>query len=570
MRVQSGPSGLLLETFTNAAQSDDPGRALSELMRDCVAQTGAARGDLYLLDLSHNSFVLDCSTSEPSSVSSISLHSNDRPRMDLVVKRVLETRQPVCVDGIKANRAFEVLLVPICRENACLGLIRLTANDSFQEGAVSTAQLVAQIAAFLLEKRYALRLLTVLEKPINYNQSRDGFLDHLMLIAADASGFPYIVLRELDKDGSSLECIRSFGFSNLTPADLHLAPLSDYPSFEAAIVGRGTRILESLPKSGTPVGALAESEGLERVVVVPVIVGADVFGTASFSIACDHNITRLEQRGLEAIANFIGGAIANYRNVGLAHEVFFERAKAAAAFTTVDVAQAARHEARNYVHNAQTNMLTLSKMVGKSSSSKGKPDITSLIDDVFNDLGNIDIALDKIKAITKPLDHAREAYELSRLWQEAFDLVGGRLHAMNVRYTIRGSVLVDCIPDLLRHGFLQLVLNSIDSFKASGKKRGHAITVTIERPNDDQVFMRYSDNGMGLDIAGLMGKDFQGTPKVTDIFLPGVTTKEGGSGYGLYLVRRALAEHHGSIDLCDYRNGMSFDMVLTRRPAREI
>jgi signal transduction histidine kinase len=563
----------LVDTLGRAAQSDDPSEVLRALLEQISAHTGATSGDLYLLDLSKSGFARAFSTNgnDHRAPDWLPLGSATRARLDSATRTVLETMQPVRGEQSATDASFRTLLVPISRENACLGLISLSTNGAFEEAHVPAVQIVAQLAAYHLETHYTLRLLTVMEKPINYHQSRDEFLDDLMLRAAEASGFPYIVLRELDKDGSSLECIRFFGFSNVTLADLHLTPLSDYPLFEAAIVGRGTRVLAgNVAQSGTVIGELAESEGVERVVVVPIIVGADVFGTASFSIACDHDITRLQQRGLEAIANSIGGAIASYRNMGLANEVFFERAKAAAAFTTVDVAQAARHEARNYVHNAQTNMLTLSKMVGKSSSSKGKPDIASLIDDVFNDLGNIDIALDKIKAITKPVDHAREAYELSRLWQEAFDLVGGRLHAMNVRYTIRGSVLVDCIPDLLRHGFLQLVLNSIDSFKASGKKRGHAISVTIERPNEDQVFMRYTDNGIGLDIAGLMGRDFQGTPKVTDIFLPGVTTKEGGSGYGLYLVRRALAEHHGSIDLCDYRNGMSFDIVLTRRPMRDI
>jgi nitrogen-specific signal transduction histidine kinase len=74
--------------------------------------------------------------------------------------------------------------------------------------------------------------------------------------------------------------------------------------------------------------------------------------------------------------------------------------------------------------------------------------------------------------------------------------------------------------------------------------------------------MKYTDNGIGVDVSRLMGKDFQGTPRITDIFLPGVTTKPAGSGYGLYLVRRALDSHHGSIDLVDYRNGISFKISI--------
>lgn len=560
----------LLTTFHHVARSEDPSEALHTLVRDCVSQTSAARGDLYLLDLSESRLALAFSTA-PEHVSgrekAIPLTPSALRRTDWRFRKVFKTNTVVLGNsaGESETGSSRELFVPITRDRACLGMIRLVPNVSaLSSDDRSSAQLAAQLAAFLVEKKYTLQLLTVIEKRINYQQPRDQFLDELMLLAAEASGFPYIVLRELDDEHTALECIRSYGYAELPAASLHLAPLSNYPLFEQAVVTRATQVIaENASDSDSVVTHVAQREELQRVVIVPILVGETVYGTASFAVACDHHVTTLEQRGLEAIANCLGGAIANYRNVGLAHEVFFERAKSAAAFTTVDVAQAARHEARNFIHNAQTNMTTLSKMVGKSPL-KGKVDVSSLIDDVFNDLNRVDIALDKIKAITKPVDHVRETYPLDKLWQEAIELVGGRLRAMNVRYAVRGDVSVECVPDLLRHGFLQLVLNSIDSFKETGNKRGHTISVSIEDSNDC-VLMKYIDNGIGLDVTKLMGKNFQESPRVTDIFLPGVTTKVGGSGYGLYLMRRALDAHRGSIDLLDYRNGMSFKITVAKR-----
>jgi signal transduction histidine kinase len=450
----------------------------------------------------------------------------------------------------------------VIRERAILGVIRLVRGDRpFDDDEVAAIDLAAELAAFLIETRYTHQLLTVIEKRFDYRQPRDGFVDELVLLAADASGFPFIVLRELNDDHTALDCVRWYGYSNVTAADLHLSPLSSYPLFEAAVSTRAMQILAGdVMTSATVVSELAEKEELQRVIVVPIVVGDEVYGTLSFAAACEHDITALERRGLEAIANCIGSAMASYRSVGLAHEIFFERAKAAAAFTTVDVAQAARHEARNFIHNAQTNLATLMRVVGKTAS-KGKIDAGSLVDDVFNDLNRVDIALDKIKAITKPVDHVKERYAIENLWHEAMELVGGRLRSMNIRYIIRGKAELECVPDLLRHGFLQLVLNSIDSFKETGNKRGHTITVTIEEC-EGTVTMKYTDNGVGVDVTKLMGKDFQGTPRITDIFLPGVTTKAAGSGYGLYLVRRALDSHRGSIDLLDHRNGMSFRISI--------
>jgi len=565
MGVQSGSEDLL-STFYHAARSENPAEALTLLVRDCVKQTSASRGDLYLLDLAATRLALTFSTDpEGPQEKAIPLRPSALLKADWRFRKVFETKQPAFGAGDHSSASSPQSLVPIVRESACLGVIRLVPGARpLSQADTASAKLAAQLAAFLVEKKYTLQLLTVMEKRFNYQQSRDDFLDELMLLSAEASGFPYIVLRELDEDHSTLECIRSYGYADRPPAAFHLAPLSEYELFQTAISSRTTQILaDDVARSPSVVTDIAEREELQRVVIVPILVGDKVYGTASFSVACDHHVTNLEQRGLEAVANCIGGAIANYRNVGLAHEVFFERAKAAAAFTTVDVAQAARHEARNFIHNAQTNMATLSKMVGKSPS-KGRLDVGSLIEDVFHDLNRIDIALDKIKAITKPVDHAKELYDVGKIWQEAMELVGGRLRAMNVRYTVRGKVSAECIPDLLRHGFLQLVLNSIDSFKESGSKRGHIMTVSLEE-NDDQVLMKYMDNGAGIDVTKLMGKDFQGSPRVTDIFLPGVTTKAGGSGYGLYLVRRALDAHHGSIDLMDHRHGVSFKITVAKR-----
>jgi signal transduction histidine kinase len=569
MGVQSGASDLL-STFRHAAHAEDSAEALSTLVLDCVKQTSAMRGDMYLLELSNTRLALAFS-SDPVAVKEkfVSVNPSLLRKADWRFRKAFETKRPAYGAEDASGRGDQHLFVPIVRENACLGVIRLVPRSrSFESDDIALTQLVAQLAAFLIEKKHTLQLLTVMEKRFNFQQPRDEFLDELMLLAAEASGFPYVVLRELDEDHSVLECIRSYGFSNLTLASLNIAPLSRYPLFEAAIATRSTQVLSgNLVNSTSVITDIVDREELQRVVIVPVIVGGAVFGTASFSVACDHNITTLEQRGLEAIANCVGGAIANYRNVGLAHEVFFERAKAAAAFTTVDVAQAARHEARNFIHNAQTNLATLLKLLTRLQS-RSKLDVNALIDDIFNDLSRVDLALDKIKAITRPVDdRAKEIYPLDTLWSEAIELVGGRLRAMNVRYTIRGKVAIECIPDLLRHAFLQLVLNSIDSFKDSPVKRGHQITVLIEEHESD-VSVKYLDNGVGVDVTKLMGRDFQGAPRVADIFLPGVTTKAGGSGYGLYLVRRALDAHHGSIDLVDYRNCMTFKIVLKKQLGR--
>ena len=48
---------------------------------------------------------------------------------------------------------------------------------------------------------------------------------------------------------------------------------------------------------------------------------------------------------------------------------------------------------------------------------------------------------------------------------------------------------------------------------------------------------------------------------VDEIFKPGVTTKEKGSGYGLFLARRILEEHGGSIEVQSSAGGGALFML---------
>ncbi|MDH4017538.1 MAG: ATP-binding protein, partial [Actinomycetota bacterium] len=56
--------------------------------------------------------------------------------------------------------------------------------------------------------------------------------------------------------------------------------------------------------------------------------------------------------------------------------------------------------------------------------------------------------------------------------------------------------------------------------------------------SDDGLLLVVSDSGPGF-----------GDVDLVEIFKPGYTTKEGGSGYGLFLARRILEEHGGRLDV---------------------
>jgi signal transduction histidine kinase len=182
-------------------------------------------------------------------------------------------------------------------------------------------------------------------------------------------------------------------------------------------------------------------------------------------------------------------------------------------------------------------------------------------------LAHVFRALEKIKLATKAPDEVVETVSLCRLWDEACTAVGGRLHAQGIE--VRRSeqdLTIQGVQDRLRQVFLNLLLNSIDAF-GPAKKRGRRIDLSIDRPADrsNHIQLTYRDNATGLNPQRLRGpSEFDDLPAEQRIFAPGVTSKATGSGYGLWLVRQILDDHQGSIDLVDYRGGVTFVVRLPK------
>jgi signal transduction histidine kinase len=70
----------------------------------------------------------------------------------------------------------------------------------------------------------------------------------------------------------------------------------------------------------------------------------------------------------------------------------------------------------------------------------------------------------------------------------------------------------------------------------------------------ESVILRYTDTGMGM------------SPEVqAKVFEPYFSTKKSGMGLGMAIVKRIVAEHHGSIELTSNAGqGTTFDIRLRR------
>lgn len=557
-------------------ENKSPTDALSSLLEEVVVVTESTSGRLYCFSSATSMLTVLHQVGRQDSAPELDLfmlvestRTKERQIKDLsaLERAVVEN----CVVHLNGDLSFSRwhsdstksrVLLPIQREGLCIGVIDLESDavDHFSANHIAQAQLATVVASLIMDKREALQLLGTIQRPINFHLPQEPFVSELMRLAAKATQMPYVALRELSEDESKLECIGAYGFGDLPKSTLDLEYFEEYSTFFNAIVSGETQVEPTFDADHLDrLRSRPEQSRMRSFMVTPVLVGTEVFGTLSVAMERETQYTSVERYGLEMVANAIGVAILNHRHANTREEDMFDLAKNAGALAAVEVAQAVRHEARGHVSNASIAAVILEKM----SSSKGRIDANEVhkkVKEIQQDLAQVNISLDKIAQITKPPERELTTVSLRNAWEQAASIVRGRLAALRVHMEIQGDGEVEGYPDYLVQGFLNLVLNSIDAFKELRRKQNRSINVTIERssPADTHVTIKYVDSGTGIDPSRLPLDKDGNVRAVSDIFEPGITSKPEGSGYGLYLVRRALALHHGSIDLVSYRQGTTF------------
>ena len=326
-----------------------------------------------------------------------------------------------------------------------------------------------------------------------------------MTLIAAASKMPIIVLRELIDE--TLVCLAKYGLDERDPEELHLSPIGDFPAYERAVIHEQVVVIDDM--EGDEARHVLQTLKLEdrnvrSICIVPVLVGSAIWGTLSFAVQCDHDYTRLERNGLKAVANAVGVAFSNYHNLRQANERHFENAKIDAAITTMDVAQAVRHEGLTLLDGVNTKLarwlVSLSKPIRGKDQASFRQDLERLSEDY---LQRLRMALEKLRTASKPPAKEFKLMSLKAIWDDAFDLVSGRLSKENIQYHVKGDAEVRVAPEYLRSAFLNVISNSIDAFK-DGKKSNRRIDVSIaseERANF--IACRYADTGPGIDPSRL-------------------------------------------------------------------
>jgi len=214
------------------------------------------------------------------------------------------------------------------------------------------------------------------------------------------------------------------------------------------------------------------------------------------------------------------------------------------------VAAGLAHEIRNPLHAIRLNLHALRRMrnAGKQRFSPGQSDeITTIIDQSNDEISRLDRLIQELLGYAKP-DEA---------WDEDMDVVAELKSTLGFVREEMQSSKVDLIPRLpeeraivhmdptrFRQILLNLLVNAKEAVGAGGR-----IEVGLTR-RDEFYQVRVSDDGPGIN------EEDRGR-----IFDPFYTTKHGGTGLGLALVKRFVDEAGGRI-LCEASGGGTTFRIL--------
>jgi signal transduction histidine kinase len=309
--------------------------------------------------------------------------------------------------------------------------------------------------------------------------------------------------------------------------------------------------------------------------VAPVTTTGGSFGTLTLGSTVPYRFSQPERAALASVADSVGIAMQNHRSFHAAALATVSYAEIGLAITGVEVAQAARHEARGLIDDCLVATVTLSQELKKAAPQRAAPLLERLdeIDETLQDLGRV---IDKIKAATRAPRRERTLVGLQDVWEQARNQLLGKVHQARLescRYD-GPNVPVLVAVDWFRQVFINLMLNSLDAFAdGGGNKRGRQIRLVVDRPSERQrdYVVAYSDNAGGINPARLRHLDGSpiGLPPDQAIFEANVTSKAEGSGWGLVLVRRILADHRATINVVDYRGGLTYRIQIPKPPERD-
>ena len=167
-------------------------------------------------------------------------------------------------------------------------------------------------------------------------------------------------------------------------------------------------------------------------------------------------------------------------------------------------------------------------------------DMLELVGDALKRMGHVEQRLESLKDEVAPV---LQNLEINSFMQDCMRKLEGKLVAMKIVVEKDDEIVVSTDPQLLFSVMENLLLNASQAQMQGGKS---VVQLKISRDdNAGMAIVEVCDNGPG--IAGELLPD--------GLFEPFKTSKEGGSGVGLWQVKRVVSSLGGSVSAANMPAG---------------
>ena len=210
----------------------------------------------------------------------------------------------------------------------------------------------------------------------------------------------------------------------------------------------------------------------------------------------------------------------------------------------------------NFINVWSKEFIKLVEKTAFSKTDEFKQLYDKILDRLQDNKSQAEIFINMFKKL-EPLANTKRAsskeFKVIKPINDAFKLFDNEMQENNITYSINDEI------ETIHKGweidiqiaFANLIENSIYWMKNSTNKN---IIVSIIN-NGDIIIIDYKDTGVGIDEENIQNQD---------IFDPGFSTKEDGTGIGLSIAGEAIERNNGKIEAISSVNGANFIIKLTK------
>lgn len=431
-----------------------------------------------------------------------------------------------------------------------------------KENNLSAFPIFARVAPELISELYKgfwlSSVLTTITAPIEFDEPPAKYIRLLCEMGADASGARYVVIRDLV--AGSFPCTGFYDRENpsnyekiIDITETETSELFNYlQNFLDQAKNKSYNDISILNNNGptfTIIRELFSDNTLISVVTAPLMRGGEATGIISFLFDSKVIPSKFIRNSFLLLANHTAVTLENYRQSKRNVELMAISNRKSIEKVNFEIIQGLRHSAFNNISKLRTQFAISKELFPQETYQR----FENALLDVTKDL-------ESMRSLTGKSEQSMEFICINDCFNEAVEILSNRLHDPNVKIKIdqkREYILGN--QSAITTAFINIILNSLDSFKEGRKGADRVITLNIVNSRIDRIEFDVSDNGIGFRPHGK-------THDVDQIWETGITTRKEGTGHGLPYIREVFQNIHsrGTVKIHNFQNGFTLRIQIFR------